>query len=56
MLQKVKQGLISDRSNRLANNFYHHLFSDLQKCISARQQLDAQLNENTLVKEVRHSA
>ena len=27
-------------------------FSDIQKLVSSRQQLDAQLNENTLVKDV----
>ena len=28
------------------------LFTEYQKCVAARQQLDAQFNENTLVKQV----
>ncbi len=31
------------------------LFTDYQKCIQTRQQLDAQQNENTMVKEVSYN-
>ena len=36
----------------LHNNFFFISITDYQKCVSVRQQLDAQMNENSLVKEV----
>ncbi|PVD22133.1 hypothetical protein C0Q70_17938 [Pomacea canaliculata] len=44
---------MADLQRRLQNEVekFQAIQKDLQKAISARQQLDAQLNENTLVKE-----
>ena len=40
---------------RLNNHMYSVSSSDIQKLVSARQQLEAQLNENKVVKEVNYN-
>ena len=50
LTQKLFKHACSSSNHYSSSNYF---FSDLQKLINTRQQLDGQLNENKVVKEVK---